>query len=130
MNNNQYIGDDALRALAAPLVLGFKFLAWLNGLGVLLVLSCSVGVIEIGLAPQWLRLPLAAFLAGLALCAIGLLWSYSAQSCLLNQLTTGRTRRGHWLPLFCTMLAYGLSLIAFALGCWFMQALAGVAYLD
>jgi len=126
--NNQNTEYGAFLALARTFVLGFKFLAWLNGLGVLLVLFCSIGVVEFGLAPQWLRLPLAAFLAGLALCALGLLWSYPTQSSLLNQVASGRlVRRTHWLPMFCTLLAYSLSFIAFALGCWFVQTLAGFA---
>src|SRR5690606_18573747 len=129
--NNQNTEYGAFLALARTFVLGFKFLAWLNGLGVLLVLSCSIGLVEFGLAPQWLRLPLAAFLAGLALCALGLLWSYPAQSSLLDQVSSGRlVRRMHWLPLFCTILAYSLSLIAFALGCWFTQTLASFTYLE
>ncbi|MFW7342836.1 hypothetical protein V0R37_15005 [Pollutimonas sp. H1-120] len=118
----------ASRTLAGALVLGFKFLAWTNGLGVLLLLSCSLGIVQIDLDPQWLRFPLAAFLAGLALSALGLLWSYPVQSSLLHQLITGKPRRGHWLPLFCSLVAYSLSLLAFIAGCWFTQSLAALAY--
>lgn len=125
--NNQY---GAAQALARTFVLGFKFLAWLNGLGILLVLSCSIGIVEFDLAPQWLRLPLTAFLAGLALCALGLLWSYPAQSSLFHQALQGRPRRGHWLPAFCATLAYSLSLFAFALGCWFTHTLATFTYMN
>jgi hypothetical protein len=119
----------ALRTLAGGLVLGFKFLAWTNGLGVLLLLCSSLGIVQIDLDLQWLRFPLAAFLAGLALSALGLLWSYPVQSSLLHQLLTGRPRRTHWLPLFCTLVAYSLSLLAFIAGCWFTQSLAVMTYL-
>jgi hypothetical protein len=118
----------ALRTLAGGLVLGFKFLAWTNGLGVLLLLCCSMGIVQADLDPQWLRFPLAAFLAGLALGALGLLWSYPVQSSLLNQLLTGKARRSHWLPLFCTLVAYSLSLLAFIAGSWFTYSLAVLTF--
>ncbi|HWK70061.1 hypothetical protein [Pollutimonas sp. M17] len=118
----------ALRTLAGGFALGFKFLAWTNGLGVLLLLCWSLGIVQIDLDPQWLRFPMAAFLAGLALAALGLLWSYPVQSSLLHQLLTGRPRRSHWLPLFCTLVAYSLSLLAFIAACWFTQSLAVLTY--
>src|SRR3546814_10579464 len=107
---------QAVQALAGGFTLGFKLLAWINGLGVLLLLSCSLGIVQIDLDPQWLRFPLAAFLAGLALAALGLLWSYPVQSSLLHQLISGKPRRGHWLPLFCSLAAYSLGLLAFIAG--------------
>ncbi len=126
MNNNQISPSSPLLALASTLALGFKFLAWINGLGIAAILS--LGVFQLGVAPQWLRLPLAAFLGGLVLAALGLLWSYSAQISLLNQAISGRARRWHWIPLFCTMLAYSLSLLAFVCGCWLTLGLAGAVY--
>ncbi|HEY9572624.1 MAG TPA: hypothetical protein VIR76_05820 [Pusillimonas sp.] len=119
---------QAVQALAGGFTLGFKFLAWINGLGVLVLLFWSLGFVQIDLDPQWLRFPLAAFLAGLALAALGLLWSFPVQSSLLHQLATGRTRRSHWVPLFCTLVAYSLSLLTFIAGCWFTQSLAAWSY--
>ncbi len=117
----------AVRALAGAFALGFRFLAWINGLGVLLILLCSAGAFDIDLDAQWLRLPFAAFLGGLALCALGLLWTYPAQSSLAHQLAAGRARRSHWLPMACTLIAYTLSLLAFLAGCWFLQSLLAFA---
>ena len=117
-------------ALASSLALGFKFLAWINSIGVVVILFFGLGIIEVDLAPQWLRLPLAAFLAGLVLSALGLLWTYPAQASLLNQLVSGRARRTHWIPLTCTIIAYTLSLLAFVCGCWITLGLGHLAYLN
>ena len=91
-------------------------------------MACTMGFVQIDLDPSWLRVPLAAFLAGLALCALGLLWTYPAQASLFAQAYAERARRGHWIPLFCVMLAYTLSLLAFVLGCWIIQGVAGFTY--
>ncbi|SHG76729.1 hypothetical protein [Pollutimonas bauzanensis] len=128
MNSNQINPSPPASALASTLALGFKFLAWINSMGVLAILSFGMGLIQTDLAPQWLRLPLAIFLAGLVLSALGLLWSYPLQASLLNQLVSGHARRTHWIPLFCTMVAYSLSLLAFVCGCWFTLGLASMAY--
>lgn len=128
MNNNRTDHFPALQSLASTLALGFKFLAWVNGLGVIATLLVGMGVIPTDLAPQWLRLPLAAFLAGLTLAALGLLWSYPTQASLLNQLITRRSRRTHWIPLFCTMVAYSLALFAFVCGCWLVLGLVSMVY--
>lgn len=122
-NNDNEAGVAALRILSDGLTLGFRFLAWLNGLGVLLVLLCSAGIVELGLSPEWLRMPLSAFLAGIALAALGLLWVYPVQTSLLAQLLSGRTRKTHWVPLACVLIAYTLSLVAFVMGCWVSQGM-------
>lgn len=121
--------SPTINTLTASLVLGFKFLAWINSIGVMVTLAFGLNIIQVELAPQWLRLPLAAFLAGLILSALGLLWTYPAQASLLRQLATGRTRRTHWIPLSCTMIAYTLSLLAFVCGCWITLGLGHLAYL-
>lgn len=128
MDNYQYARYRALDSLSAAFTLGFKFLAWINGLGVLLLVFCTLGVLEIDIEPQWLRWPLAAYLAGLTLAALGLLWVYPAQASLLSQAVSGRTRRTHWVPVFCIMLAYGLSLMAFVAACWFTYSVGGYFY--
>src|SRR5690606_41475616 len=71
-------------------------------------LPISAGIIEVSLDPGWLRMPLAGFLAGLSLVALGLLWVYPVQTSLLSQLAAGRPRRSHWLPLACVLIAYTL----------------------
>jgi hypothetical protein len=125
MDNNQYARFRALDSLSAAFTLGFKFLAWINGLGVLLLVFCSLGVLETAIDPPWLRWPLAAYLAGLTLAALGLLWTYPALTSLLGQAVSGRTRRTHWIPVFCIMLAYGLSMMAFVVACWFTFSVGG-----
>lgn len=111
----------SVQALGRTLTLGFKFVAWLNGLGVMLTLVFSLGVATEA-SSVWFRLPLAAFLSGLALAGLGLLWSCPAQTSLAWQVSRGYKNRGHWVPLFCTLLAYALSLVAFIMGCWGLQA--------
>jgi len=120
----------AYHALATVFAQGFRFLATINGLGVLLTLFCAVGVFQTNVAPDLFRMPLALFIGGLCLCGVGLLWSYLVQTCLFSQLIEGRHRRTHWVPMVCTMLAYSLSLIVFAVGCWYALGLANLAYHD
>jgi hypothetical protein len=128
MNNNQAGLSSAIQVLAGTLGLGFKFLAWVNGLALLLLMACAIGIIDVDLATPWLRLPVTIFLAGLALAMLGLLWSYPVQASLLNQLAEGRPRRGHWIPLICAMTAYGLSLVAFVAACWLTLGMASFVY--
>jgi len=118
----------ALKLLAEAMALGFKFLAWLNGLGVLLILLSVVGVFELDAYPHWLSFPLAGFLGGLAMAALGLLWSCAVHSSYLGQMAQGRRGRSHWLPLFLTLIAYSLSLVAFIGGCWAFPCLAVLAH--
>ncbi|HEY9459615.1 MAG TPA: hypothetical protein VIR04_02310 [Paralcaligenes sp.] len=124
MDVNRANQDSAFQGLTTTFALGFKFLAWINGVGALLIVACSIGVVQVDLSPYLLRLPLASFMAGLALCGLGLLWSYLVQSSLFNQLLEGRARRTHWVPMFCAMIAYSLSMAAFVMGCWFTLNLA------
>jgi uncharacterized membrane protein YidH (DUF202 family) len=130
MNINQISQSSGVQAIGLTLALGFKFLAWINGMGVLAILAFGVGIVPIDLAPPWLRVPLAAFLGGLVLASLGLLWSYSVQASLFNQLLAGRRRRTHWIPMFFTTLAYSFSLLAFVCGCWFTLNLASMVYLS
>lgn len=123
MNSLPVPHDNAVSTIGHALTLGFRFLAWLNGLGVVVMLCCSMGILDVGLGAEWMRFPLAAFLGGLALGALGLMWSYSVQASLIHQVINARARRAHWIPLTCTVLAYMLSFIAFVIGCWFFQLL-------
>jgi len=118
---------SAYQAMGGLLALGFKFVAWLNGLGVLLIIFCSLGLIQSDLTAAELRLPLVAFTGGLALCGLALFWSYLVQASLFNQLVSGRTRRTHWIPLSCAIAAYALSLMVFMVGCWFTLGVSSLA---
>ncbi|HEY9281673.1 MAG TPA: hypothetical protein VIP51_16515 [Eoetvoesiella sp.] len=115
------------QSLTATFSLGFKWLAWINCLGVLLVLLCALGLLQTDLTAYLLRLPLVAFVCGITFCGLGLMWSYLVQSSMIGQLVLGEPRRTHWIPLFCALVAYGLSLLAFVIGCWFLVNLAGLA---
>ena len=127
MSSNRLGRAYAYQALSGVLTLGFKFLAWINGLGVLVVILCSLGLVQADVSSSTLRLPLAAFTAGLAFCGLALLWFYLVQTSLLGQMISGQSRRSHWIPLFCAMVAYSLSLAAFVIGCWFTLGLSGLA---
>jgi hypothetical protein len=120
--------NEYFRPQATMLMLGFKYLAWLNGLGLLLVMCCALGVISTDFSPDWLRLPLLAFSCGILFCGLSLLWAYLAQTSLLNQAMSGYARRTHWVPLTCTIIAFCLSLVAFLVGCWLIVYLAGISY--
>ncbi|MBV6307062.1 hypothetical protein KVP10_19405 [Candidimonas humi] len=118
---------SAYQAMGGLLALGFKFVAWLNGLGVLLIIFCSLGLIQTDLTAAELRLPLVAFTGGLALCGLALFWSYLVQASLFNQLVSGHARRTHWIPLSCAIIAYALSLVVFMAGCWFTLGVSSLA---
>lgn len=116
------------RPMTSILMLGFKYLAWLNGLGLLLVMLCALGLISTEFSPEWLRFPLLAFSSGVLLCGLSLLWAYLAQVSLFNQSVAGYARRTHWVPLTCMIIGYCLSLAAFLVGCWLIVYLAGASY--
>jgi hypothetical protein len=118
----------AYKALAGVFAQGFRFLATINGIAVALTLLAATGTIPTDLTPEMFRMPLAAFLGGVALCGVGLLWAFLAQASLFGQLVEGRRRRTHWVPLACALFAYGFSLLAFVVGCWFTLGLANLSY--
>lgn len=126
------IVNDAAPPAAVPadksmpqvLMLGFRFLAWLNGVGVLLIVLCSVGVIPAEVPPYLLRMPLVAFLSGLALGGLGLLWVYMVQASLAMR-PQGR-RRHHWIPVVCVLGSYCASMAMFAVGCWLIVSMGSL----
>jgi hypothetical protein len=119
---------DSLGSLSSMLMLGFRYLAWLNGLGLLFVVCCALGIISTDFSPGWLRLPLLAFSGGVLFSGLALLWAYLAQVSLHNQAIAGYTRRTHWVPLTCTIVAYCLGLACFLAGCWLLVYAASVNY--
>jgi len=122
-------GQTYNSVLPALLAMGFRFMAWVNGLGVLLAVLCALGILPTDLPPQLLKLPLAAFLCGLALAGLGLAWACAAQASHQARLAPGgRRHRLHWLPTFCSLAAYGLAMAMFVAGCWFLVNLAALVY--
>ena len=128
MNSQNSTQDRSLRTLSLHLILAFKFLAWTNGLGLALVTLCALGLLGADIPPYLLRLPLAAFLGGLILAGLGLLWAYLEQLNLYARLAGHYRRRTHWVPLFCVIAFYLFSLLAFAVGMWFFVNLAALVY--
>lgn len=114
------------RFMPAILTLGFKFLAWINSLGVLLVVLCALGVVPTEVPAFFLKMPLLAFLCGMALAGLGLLWLYMAHASLGMRSQSAR-RRYHWLPVFCVLASYCVSMVMFAVGCWLLLGLGSLA---
>ncbi len=128
MNSSITRQYQSLQALSRPLILAFKFLAWMNGLGLLLVAFCAFGIVAADIPPYLLRFPLAAFLGGLILAGLGLLWAYLEQLNLYARLVGGQRRKTHWVPLFCVIVSYLFSMLACAGGIWFLVNLAALVY--
>lgn len=118
------VGMPADRSMPQVLMLGFKFLAWLNGMGVLLIVLCALSVIPTEVPSYLLRMPLIAFLCGLALAGLGLLWVYMVQASLILR-SPGR-RRHHWIPVVCVLGCYCASMVIFAVGCWLLVSMGSL----
>lgn len=114
------------RAMPVILMLGFKFLAWVNGLGVMLVVLCALGIVPTEVPAYFLKMPLVAFLSGMALAGLGLLWLYMAHASQGMRQLSAR-RRYHWLPVFCMLASYCVSMVMFAVGCWLLLGLGSLA---
>lgn len=90
-------------------------------------MAVAAGMIPFALSPYWQRLPMALFLAGMMLSALGLFWSGLTRNLLIRQVLSGRSRRTHWIPALFATISYALAFIVFAAGCW---AFLGVASLS
>ena len=112
------------RSMPQVLMLGFRFLAWLNGMGVLLIVLCALGILPTEVPSYLLRMPLVAFLCGLALGGLGLLWVYMVQASLVLR-PRGR-RRHHWVPVICVLGSYCISMVMFAVGCWLLVSMGSL----
>src|SRR5690606_24384086 len=126
MLNEDHAPAAVDRALPDVLMLGFRFLAWINGAGVMLVVLCALGVLPTEVPAYFLRMPLLAFLCGLALAGLGLLWVYMAQASLGLRRRDGR-RRPHWIPVLCALASYCVSMVMFAVGCWLLVGMGSLA---
>ncbi|MDX3895792.1 MAG: hypothetical protein QHC66_13830 [Pusillimonas sp.] len=126
MLNEDHRPQAVDRTLPDVLTLGFRFLAWINGVGVLLVVLCALGIVPTEVPAYFLRMPLLAFLCGLALAGLGLLWVYMAQASLGLRARDGR-RRPHWIPVLCVLGSYCVSMVTFAVGCWLLVGMGSLA---
>jgi hypothetical protein len=110
--------SNAYQALTTHALAGFRFLGWINGIAALALVAFALGIIGGDVDPPDLLQPITTFAAGLAACAVGMLFSYLAHFSLFRQIANGRAGRGHWLPLLIAAVAYGFSVAAFVIGCW------------
>ena len=111
-------GHYPLSVLAAHALAGFRLLAWINGIGLLLVFGFGVGMLGGDADPPALEPAIVAFAAGVGACALGLLFSYLTHLSLYRQALRARSGRGHWLWTLLAGAAYLAALGAFLLGCW------------
>lgn len=111
-------GQYPLSVLGAHALTGFRLLAWINGIGLLVFLGFAVGILGADVDPPALEPAIAAFAVGLAACALGLLFSYLTHLSLYRQALRARPGRGHWLWTLLSIAAYLAALGAFLLGCW------------
>jgi len=126
MLNEDHRPTTVERTSSDVLTLGFKFLAWINGVGVLLVVLCALAILPIEVPAYLLRMPLVAFLCGLALAGLGLLWVYMVQASLGSRIRNGQ-RRPHWVPVLCVLASYCVSMVMFAAGCWLLLGMGSLA---
>lgn len=113
--------------ISRSLHIGFYSVVVLNAGGLFLVLLAAFDTVPSVFSPMWLRMPLLIYVVGVLFAFMGLFWTHLLSVSLLAQSVAGRLGRGHWLPMLCATLSYGLSLLAFVAGCWLSVALAGVA---
>ncbi len=127
MLNEDHRPPTVERTPSCVLTLGFKFLAWINGVGVLLVVLCALAILPVEVPAYLLRMPLVAFLCGLALAGLGLLWVYMAQASLGSSRVRNGQRRPHWVPVLCVLASYCVSMVMFAAGCWLLLGMGSLA---
>jgi hypothetical protein len=114
--------SNAYQALTTHALSGFRLLAWANGIALLALVAFSLGLIGGDVDPPDLQQSIAAYTAGLAFCAVGMLFSYLSHFSVFRQIAAARASRGHWLPMLIAVLAYGCSVAAFVMGCWSVMA--------
>lgn len=114
--------SNAYQALTTHALSGFRLLAWANGIALLALTAFSMGLIGGDVDPPDLQQAIAAYTAGLAFCAVGMLFSYLSHFSVFRQIAAARTGRGHWFPMLVAVLAYGCSVAAFVMGCWSTMA--------
>ena len=98
---------------------GFKFAALING-GAAVALLAYLGNVA-GKGPPDMKVPMLAFLVGLALCGASMGCAYLTQLALLNEERTGagaQTKGAHQRFLHVAMILFAASLIAFVIGAW------------
>lgn len=108
---------ETYRSLITLSLEGFRYLALING-GAVVALLAYLGDAGGRLAPR-LGCAFLGFLAGLALCGLGLFAGYVTQLWLLSE--GGSVRefyKSHRLPLYLGMVLYLASIAAFSVGSW------------
>lgn len=110
---------ETYRSLIAISVEGFKFSALANGGAAVALLAYLGNVTSKGVSGPDMRCPMAAFLAGLAMCGIAMLLGYLTQLSLFSE-TNPHTKpyAAHGRLLWAAIACYACSLVAFGFGSW------------
>lgn len=109
---------ETYKSLITISIEGFKFCALANGGAAVALLAYLGNVAGKGSAVPDMRCPMAAFLLGLLLCGVSMLFSYLTQFKLLNEAGAAIRGPSHVWPLWTAILAYALSIAAFGVGAW------------
>ena len=110
---------ETYKSLITISIEGFKFAALING-GAAVALLAYLGNVA-GKSPLIadMRCPMAAFLAGLALCGLAMFVAYLTQFMLLNEIRESNSKISKHVGLLWTAFALLLgSLVFFGLGAW------------
>ena len=110
---------ETYKSLISISIEGFKFSALANG-GAAVALLTYLGNVAGKSAPvPDMRYPMAAFLLGLFLVGLAMLFAYFTQLTLLHEIRVERRALLlHGLPFWVAVACFLFSLIAFALGSW------------
>jgi hypothetical protein len=114
---------ETYKSLITLSVGGFKFCALANGGAAVALLAYLGNVAGKGAATPDMRIPMAWFLAGLALCGLAMFLAYFTQLLLFREtrdapLLGAAARERHRWPHTSSMIAFALSLTAFCVGSW------------
>lgn len=110
---------ETYKSLITISVEGFKFCALVNGGSAVALLAYLGNVVGKGAAAPDMRIPMAAFLLGLAFCGFAMFFAYLTQLRLLNEPAQPQVvafRHNRFLKL--AMLLVVFSLVAFSVGSW------------
>ncbi len=100
---------------------GFKFSALINGGAAVALLSYLGNIAGKSTATMDMRVPMFAFLSGLALCGMSMCFAYLTQLTLLNEERIGadpQAKGNHQWFLRIAMVLFVANLVAFAIGAW------------
>lgn len=110
---------ETYKSLVTLSIESFKFTALANGGAAVALLAYLGNVAGKSASVPDMRCPMAAFLAGLAICGFSMLFGYLTQLKLLNEI--GRSEKhvvSHGWLLWVAIALFACSLAAFGIGSW------------